>query len=538
MSNNKSTLRTALPLVIAGVAAGAAAIATYARVVRPWHLRWGATDAEVKRILPGDDLVLHPKLSATHAITIRAPAAHVWKWLVQMGQGRGGMYTYDWLENMMLHLDMHSANEILPEFQNLKVGDVVPFAPGGIGPAVLGLEPNKYLLLGGKIDPQSEGVFSMRDTTPGNFMAVSWLLYLEPIDEVSTRLLERIRFDWAPTPQNNFYMRGFLEPGSFLFERGMLRGIKARAEKEAHIPAPVFKSEAGKAEFLAAYNETLKLWKVPLEEFEVPTRFGMTHVVACGAQDAPPLFLLHAVSTTATEWFANVRDLSRAHRVYALDIIGDAGKSVATRSAETGSDFADWYRDVLDALKLDSADVVGHSYGGWITLNIALYAGERVNKIVLLAPAEGIFPFKRRIEMALRLSSIPMPITPSTRGILQGLLAEGNQLNETFVRQMEVMTKECHAHLAFPTIFTDEELQQIETPALLLLGTQEVIYDPKRAMARASRLMPNLHGIMIPQSSHMLNMEEPNVVNSRILEFIGEGRAVQIESRELLKQAA
>ena len=110
--------------------------ALYAFVVRPWHLRWGATDAEVDMTLPCDELVEQPKLNATHAITINAPASKIWPWLVQMGQTRGGFYSYDWLENLV-GCHMHNADRIHAEWQELQVGDEVwlhPKAPQFIAP--------------------------------------------------------------------------------------------------------------------------------------------------------------------------------------------------------------------------------------------------------------------------------------------------------------------------------------------------------------------------------------------------------------------
>ncbi len=209
------------------MAGAAAAAAAYALVIRPWHLRWGTKNGEAHRPLPGDDLVSHPQLNATHAITIHAPIATVWQWLVQMGQGRGGFYSYDWIDNLM-SLDMRSANRILPEFQNLKVGDKVPLAPDGFGPTVAILEPQRALVLFGdtRLDPDAVPVMQ-----PGNFFAVTWGWFLEEIDANTTRLIERWRCDWSSGVGSFFFMRLFLEPGAFIMERGMLLGIKRRAEK-------------------------------------------------------------------------------------------------------------------------------------------------------------------------------------------------------------------------------------------------------------------------------------------------------------------
>jgi len=157
--------------------------------IRPWHLRWGATDAEVQRPLPGDELVPNPKLAATHVITIRASAAEIWPWRVQMGQGRGGFYSYDWLENLF-GLDIHNADRIIPGFQNLKVGDIIPMAPGGFGPPVVVLEPDRVLVLGGTLDTRTGRTVNVNDAMPGTFFRSSWVFFLDPVDERTTRLIE------------------------------------------------------------------------------------------------------------------------------------------------------------------------------------------------------------------------------------------------------------------------------------------------------------------------------------------------------------
>jgi hypothetical protein len=128
-------------------------------------------------------------------------------------------------------LNIHSADRVLPEFQNLKVGDVVPLEPGGEGLPVAIVEPEKALVLGGTIDSESEGAFMLIDKDPDAYFQNSWGFYLEPEPGNRTRLIERIRMDWNPSPVNTFFYRIFLEPGSFIMERKMLLGIKERAEK-------------------------------------------------------------------------------------------------------------------------------------------------------------------------------------------------------------------------------------------------------------------------------------------------------------------
>ncbi|MBI5303220.1 MAG: SRPBCC family protein [Chloroflexi bacterium] len=212
---------------ILGALAGTLTIAVYVKRVRPWSLRWGARRSEIKRVYPGDELVPHPRLNATRAITIHAPVETVWQWLVQIGQGRGGFYTYDWIENLM-GLDMRSADHIVPEWQTLMVGDIVPLAPGGFGIPVAIREPNRAFVLFGD---SREDAAMKEMTAAGNFFTALWGWHLVALDDHTTRLIERWCADWNPSLFNTIFMRAFLEPGAFIMSRGMMLGIKARAEK-------------------------------------------------------------------------------------------------------------------------------------------------------------------------------------------------------------------------------------------------------------------------------------------------------------------
>ncbi len=204
-------------------------VVAYIFLLRPRHLRWGATVAETAQTLPGDEFIPTPRLNTTHAITIYAPVEHVWPWLVQIGQGRGGFYSYDWLENL-LGLDIHSAERILPEHQGLKVGDRIPLAPNGFGIPVVLLESKQMLVLHGdtRLDQ------AVRDmAVAGGYLATTWGWYLQALDRRTTRLVERFRCDWNPSFANQVLMHVVMEPVSFIMERKMLLGIKERAEHRA-----------------------------------------------------------------------------------------------------------------------------------------------------------------------------------------------------------------------------------------------------------------------------------------------------------------
>ena len=182
-------------------------------LTRPWYSKWGATQEEVGKPLPGDDLVPNPVLESTRAITIQAPSTDVWPWLVQMGQGRGGLYSYERLENLV-GCEMHNADRILPEHQHLEVGDKVRLVPEGreLYFLVSAIEPGKAIILGGDDPP------------------TTWAFVLEPIDDNSTRLIVRWRQDYEQTVGNTIGWRLVTDPITFVMERKLLQGIKQRVE--------------------------------------------------------------------------------------------------------------------------------------------------------------------------------------------------------------------------------------------------------------------------------------------------------------------
>jgi hypothetical protein len=183
----------------------------YVRLIRPWQLHWGATDAESERPLPGDDDIPKPTFNATRAVTVAARPEEIWPWLVQIGVGRAGWYSYDWLDN----LGRRSAERILPEWQHLAIGDVIPMSPNGkSGQWVKALEPNRWMLWGDKA---------------GNAV---WYWGLEPPDEQHTHLITRVRlrYHWT-SPALLFDL--LVEFTDIVMMRKCLLGLKRRVERPA-----------------------------------------------------------------------------------------------------------------------------------------------------------------------------------------------------------------------------------------------------------------------------------------------------------------
>lgn len=187
----------ALPLL------GTAATLLYAFLIRPWHLRWGAEPEDEQRELPGDELLPKNGTRILHAVTIDAPVEQVWPWLAQIGQDRGGFYSYEWLENLA-GCEMHNADRIHPEWQHRELGETVHLHPAG-GLKVTVFEPGRALGL------ERWGTFA-----------------LEHLGNDRSRLIAR---GGVPSGVAAAAYGVLMEIPHFLMERRMLLGIKKRAER-------------------------------------------------------------------------------------------------------------------------------------------------------------------------------------------------------------------------------------------------------------------------------------------------------------------
>jgi len=197
-------------------------------LLAPWYRKWGATEEEAQRSLPGDELAPHPRSVITCALTIRAPVEQVWPWLVQLGCRRAGWYSYDLLDNG----GVPSADHVLAEHQHLAVGDQVLLTPKGpLAMPVVALDPEKTLVLGGTLDTHTGQGVNPGDPLPEAYYTGINAFVLEGAGE-TTRLLFRQRLGWSRSWTNALMYRVFLEPISFVMAHRMLLGIEQRAETQ------------------------------------------------------------------------------------------------------------------------------------------------------------------------------------------------------------------------------------------------------------------------------------------------------------------
>jgi hypothetical protein len=239
MTSNAKALR--FPFAIAFLFGTAA----YAFFFRKLMLKWGATDEEAARPLPGDSLVSKPNYQSTHAVTVLSASKKVWPWIVQIGYQRGGFYSYDWLERQAGLVGLHSADEIVPAWQELHPGDTVLLSPVTPMKAAV-LEPERAFVLHTVMNPFTAQVADspLQPETP--YIDWSWAFILEPLSTDRTRLLVRVRAKIHPHLLGKALSWLVLEPVHFLMELKMLEGLRTRAEA-----AKTHSELSGKKQFLS-----------------------------------------------------------------------------------------------------------------------------------------------------------------------------------------------------------------------------------------------------------------------------------------------
>jgi pimeloyl-ACP methyl ester carboxylesterase len=307
--------------------------------------------------------------------------------------------------------------------------------------------------------------------------------------------------------------------------------------RTASTELPRFKSEAGRARYMAAYDAALADWPVAYQALDLPTRHGLTHVIASGRPDAPPLVLLPSFAGTATVWRLNVAALGRHYRTYAVDVIGQPGKSLADRRMRHRRQFAEWFTDLLDSLGVERTSIVGCSFGGFLALNQAALTPERVERVVLISPAGTFASQYWRLIYAMRIRAPVLRLARRLTGRKRApSLADlgGRRLprDTRWGALMAVtMAESPEVSVINAPVFSGAELRAIRAPTLLLIGEHERLYEPHAALKLALGRMPGLEGAIVPNADHIAAMAQPDDVNERIIRFLQAGALLTGQAR-------
>ena len=290
-----------------------------------------------------------------------------------------------------------------------------------------------------------------------------------------------------------------------------------------------FNTPEGEARYLAAYDAALKLWPVPYDEIDISTRFGTTHVVASGPKEAPPLVLLHGYMATSVMWSPNVIDFSRDYRVYAIDTMGQPGKSVPGEPIRDAAGYVAWLTATLDGLRLDRVALVGMSFGGWLALTYAVAAPDRIQKLVLLS-AGGLVPIARQFSLrGMLMVFFPTRFTVNSFMRWAGFTDRPGERDARPVLNLMYLGMK-HFRMPAETVriaanaLSDDQLRAMRVPTLLLMGDREVLCDAAAALARARRLMPDFEGDLVPGCRHDMCFSQHRLVDARVLDFLKKPR--------------
>jgi pimeloyl-ACP methyl ester carboxylesterase len=280
----------------------------------------------------------------------------------------------------------------------------------------------------------------------------------------------------------------------------------------------LYRSEAGKQKVLSYYERQLQGWGVPTQTQMVATRYGATHVIAFGNPAAPPLILLHGHSTNASMWKPYAPQLAQKHRIYALDIIGQPGKSAEYIPKTDSREYLDWLCDVLAALGIQQTAFMGISFGGFLSLKFASHHPEYVSHIVALAPA-GITHVKYH--------EVVWNVLPAMLGEKGALIASRNLGKGAIDPELEgAFALKLAYYSALPVIkpllLSDEELRRITIPMLYVIGDQDAFFSAKGGVARIQHMIPHAQTELLHGETHLFNKRFPQV-SARILKFLYEG---------------
>jgi len=291
-----------------------------------------------------------------------------------------------------------------------------------------------------------------------------------------------------------------------------------------------FRSPAKKERYLAHYDARAERWPVVSETRMVETSWGQTFVRISGPTGGPPLVLLPGANATSLMWETNIEAFSRENRVYAVDNIFDFGRSVYIRNFKTPADFVSWFDELLDALDLESIRLVGLSYGGWIASEYALEHHDRVGKLVLIAPAATVLQFSTDFMKKGILCIIPHK--HFVRSMMKWALADAANGTEEHRRLAEEAADNAWLgircfkpkQMVAPRILSDDEFHGLAPPTLFLVGENEVIYSGSGADAvqRLNTVAPQIITEVFPDCGHDLTLVQPELVNRKILEFLGD----------------
>jgi pimeloyl-ACP methyl ester carboxylesterase len=287
------------------------------------------------------------------------------------------------------------------------------------------------------------------------------------------------------------------------------------------VPDYVFSSINKKELYIKSYDETLKLWDVPFEETDVVTNYGIAHVIISGPKTGEPLVLFHGTDASSTMWYPNIKELSATHRVYAIDFPLEAGKSVSNCIKLTNKQAAVFYNAVFKHFQMKNINLLGVSRGGWMVTYLALQPNNDIKKIILLSPAQtfGGVANLGKVLTGINLKMFPSP--KSTDKFFNAFSYSPEKVNSVFKNQLYLAYKYGNSkpRLLNMMPFSKKELKSLKIPVLVLIGDHDIVND-KKIFTKVHKFIPNAETSVIENAGHFMSIDQPEIINKRVVEFL------------------
>ncbi|MFI9810932.1 alpha/beta fold hydrolase [Saccharothrix variisporea] len=284
-----------------------------------------------------------------------------------------------------------------------------------------------------------------------------------------------------------------------------------------------FASPRARTEFDAAYEAGMRALPAPADTRDVPTDFGTVRVYRFGPARGAPIVLLPGRSGTTVMWLPNLAAFAEHHPVYALDLLGEPGRSEQTAPIRDAADQAVWLGTVLAALDLDGVHLVGVSIGGWHACNLAVRVPDRLASVSLVDPANTLGRMPAKLVLRAALAGLPL-VSRWGRPAFLSWIAGGATVpkDDPATAVLDAGMRGYRMRLPVPEYFTDDQLRSIRVPVLALIAGRSAIHHPEAALTRARTLIPHVHAELWPTATHAISGSHATEVNAAVLRFITE----------------